>query len=93
MPWKNHFDLHFLGAGHCRIEVVNLKPQKHSVSVGLEIRIANRTVIVPDVPPVQLKNQSIVQNKTLILGAAMRTSTIKQTLIPTTARRDIVHAN
>ena len=93
MPGKNHFDLHFLGAGHCRIEVVNLKPQKHSVSVGLEIRIADRTVMVPHVPPVQLKDQSIVQNKTLILGAAMRTSTTKQTLIPATARFDIVHAN
>jgi len=52
MPGKNHFDLHFLGAGHCRIKVVNLKPQKHSVSVGLEIRIADRTMMVPHVPPV-----------------------------------------
>jgi hypothetical protein len=60
MPGKNHFDLHFLGAGHCRIEVVNLKPQKHSVSVGLQIWIADRTVMVPHVPPVQLKDQSIV---------------------------------
>ena len=93
MPGKNHFDLHFLGAGHCRIEVVNLKPQEHPVSVGLEIRIADRTVMVPHVPSVQLKDQSIVQNKTLILGAAMCTSTTKQTLIPATARLDIVHAN
>jgi hypothetical protein len=93
MPGKNHFDLHFLGAGHCRIEVVNLKPQEHPVSVGLEIRIADRAVMVPHVPSVQLKDQSIVQNKTLILGAAMCTSTTKQTLIPATARLDIVHAN
>jgi hypothetical protein len=34
-------------------------------------------VMVPHVPAVQLKDQSIVQNKTLILGAAMRTSTTK----------------
>ena len=93
MPGKNHLDLHFLGAGHCRIEVVNLKPQKHSISVRLEIRIADRTVMVPHVPPVQLEDQSIVQNKALILAAAMRTSTTKQTLIPATARFDIVHAN
>lgn len=93
MPGTNHFDLHFLGAGHRRIEVVDLKPQKHSVSVRLEIRIADRTVMVAYVPSVQLKDQSIVQNKSLILGAAVRTSTTKQTLIPTTARFDIMHAN
>ena len=52
MPGKNHFDLHFLGAGHRRIKVVNLKPQTHSVSVGLEIWIADRTMMVPHVPPV-----------------------------------------
>jgi hypothetical protein len=94
MPGKNHLDLHFLGAGHRRIEIINLEPQEHAVSVRLEILIANRTVMVPHhVPAVQLKDQSIVQNKTLILGAVMRTSTIKETLIPATARLDIVHAN
>jgi hypothetical protein len=60
MPGKNHLDLHFLGASHGRIEVVNLKPQEHPVSVGLEFWIADRTVMVPHVPPVQLKDQSIV---------------------------------
>jgi hypothetical protein len=93
MPGKNHFDLYFLGASHCRIEVVNLKPQKHPVSIGLKIRIADRTVMMRYLPPVQLKDQSIVQNKTLILGAAMRTLATKYTLIPATARFDIVHAN
>ena len=49
--------------------------------------------MVPHVPAVQLKEQMVVQNKTLIFGAAMRTTTTKQTLIPTTTRLDIVHAN
>ena len=93
MPGLNHLDLHFFGAGYGRIEIVKLKPQEHAVSVRLEILIADRTVIVSHVPVVQLKDQSIVQNKTLILGAAMRTSTTKQTLIPATARFDIVHTN
>ena len=93
MPGLNHLDLHFFGAGYGRIEIVKLKPQEHAVSVRLEILIAYRTVIVSHVPVVQLKDQSIVQNKTLILGAAVRTSTTKQTLIPATACFDIVHAN
>ena len=93
MPGKNHLDLHFLGAGHGRIEIVKSQTTAARRFRGPEILIADRTVIVPHVPAVQLKDQSIVQNKTVILGAAMRTSTTKQTLIPATARFDIVHAN
>jgi hypothetical protein len=58
-----------------------------------QILVTDWTVIVSHTPAVQLQDQSIVQNKTLILGAAVRTSTTKQTLIPATACFDIVHAN
>ena len=92
MPGLNHLDLHFFGAGYGRVEIIEFKPQQHAIAM-LQILVTDRTVIVSHVPAVQLKDQSIVQNKTLILGAAMRTSTTKQTLIPATARFDIVHAN
>jgi hypothetical protein len=50
MPGMNHLDLHFLGTGDCGVEVVNLEPQKHSVSIGSEIRIADRAVMVSPRP-------------------------------------------
>jgi hypothetical protein len=93
MPGMNHLDLHFLSARDGRVEIVNFKPQEYAVSVRLEILIADWAVMVPHIPSVQLKDQSPVRDKSLILGAAVRTSTTKQTLIPTTARFDIVHAN
>jgi hypothetical protein len=92
MPGKNHLGLHFLGASHCCIEVVNLKPKEDTIAMR-QILVTDGTVMVSHIPAVQLKEQPIVQSKTLILGAAMRTLATKQTLIPATARFDIVHAN
>jgi len=92
MPGLNHLDMHFFGAGYGRVEIVEFKPQQHTIAMR-QILFTDWTVIVSHIPAVQLQDQSIVQNKTLILGAAMRTSTTKQTLIPATARFDIVHTN
>ena len=93
MPPTNHFDLHFFGASHSRIEIVHFKPQKHAVSVRLEILIADWAVIVSHIPPVQLQDQSPIRNKPLVLGTAVRTLTTKETLIPAAACFDIKHAN
>jgi hypothetical protein len=92
MPGTNHLNLHFLGAGHGRIEIINLKPNEDAVSV-CQIRVADFTVIVFHIPTVQLQNQSRVRNKTLVLGAAVRTLTAKEPLIPATACFYITYAN
>ena len=92
MPGTNHLNLHFLGAGHGRIEIVDLKPKEDAVSV-CQIRVADFTVIVFHIPTVQLQDQVPVRNKALILGAAVRTLTAKQSLIPATACFDITDAN
>ena len=92
MPGLNHLDLHFFGTGYGRVEIIKFKPQQHTIAMR-QILVTDWTVIVSHIPAVQLQDQSIVQNKTLILGAAMRTLTTKQALIPATARFDIVHAN
>jgi|SRR6187397_51506 hypothetical protein len=80
------------GAGNSRVEVANFKPQEHAVS-RREIGIADGTVMMLHIPPVQLKNQLAVRNEPLILRAAMATLTVKETLIPPTARFNIAHAN
>ena len=92
MPGLNHLDLHFFGVVNGRIEIIEFKPQQHTITMR-QILVTDWTMIVSHTPAVQLQDQSIVQNKTLILGAAVRTSTTKQTLIPATACFDIVHAN
>ena len=92
MPGLNHLDLHFFGAVNGRIEIIEFKPQQHTIAMR-QIFATDWTVIVSHTPAVQLQDQPSIRNKTVILGAAMRTSTTKQTLIPATARFDIVHAN
>jgi hypothetical protein len=92
MPGPNDLDLHFFGAGHGRVEIVNLKPQEHAIAMR-QILVTDWTVIVSHIPPVQLKDQPSIRSQTLVLGPSVRTSTTKQTLVPAAARFDIVHAN
>jgi len=91
-PGKNHLDLHFFGAGHGGIEIVDLKPQQDAVSMR-QTFVANWTMIVFRIPQVQLQDQLPVRKKTRIPVAAILTLAIKQTLIPATARFHITHTN
>ena len=75
------------------VEVVNLEPQKHAVSVGFVVRIADRAVMMLDVESVQLKNQHTVRYQTLVLFAAVRALASEETLIPAAARFDIGHCD
>src|SRR5262245_49649330 len=93
MARHHHLDLHLLGPGHCRVKVVNLKPEKDTISMGFEIWITDRTVMVLHIPLVQLKDQPPLQDQTFILRTAMRTLTAKQSMIPPAAQFDIAHAN
>ena len=78
---------------HSGIEVVEFKPQEHAISVWLDVWISDTAMMMLHIPSVQLKNQPAVRNQPLILRAAMRTLTAKETLIPATARFDIAYAN
>lgn len=93
MAW--HYDLRFqvLSACNGRVEVVEFKPQEHAISVWGEVWISDATMMMVHVPSVQLKNQPAVPFEPLIIRAAMRTLTAKETLIPATTRFNITHAN
>ncbi len=41
MAGHDDFRLQFIGPRHCRVKVVDFKPEKHSVSVGLALRITD----------------------------------------------------
>ena len=93
MAWHDDLSLQVLSASNGRVEVLEFKPQEHAISVGPDVGISDATVMMVHIPAVQLKNQPAVRNEPLILRAAMRTLTAKETLIPATARFNIAHAN
>ena len=93
MAGQDHLDFHRFSTSHCCIEIVDLKPQEDAVSVRLEIWISNRTVMVLDIPSVQLKDQLAADNKAFILRSAVRTLAAEQLLVPSTACLDVADAN
>jgi hypothetical protein len=92
MTRMNHFNLHFFGAGHGCIEIVDFKPKEDAVSMD-QILIADRAVIVPHIPTVQLQDEPPVRKKPLVLGATVPTLAAEQALVPATTCFDITHAN
>jgi len=93
MARHDDLSLQLLGTSNRSVEVIQLKPQQHAISVGLEIWISDGTVVMLHIPSVQLKNQPAVRDEPLILTAAMPALTAQETLIPATARFNIMHAN
>jgi len=93
MAWHDDLSLQVLSACNGRVEVIEFKPQEHAISVWLDVWISDTAMMMLHILSVQLKNQPAVRNQPLILRAAMRTLTAKETLIPATARFNIAYAN
>ena len=62
---------HFSGALHYGIEIVDLEPQQHPVSVWLVITIADRAMMVLHFEAVQLKDKLAIGDQLLICTATM----------------------
>src|SRR6185312_135996 len=93
MARHDDFSLQIPCARHCRVKVVQFKPEKHAISIRRDVRISDAPMVVFHIPVVQLENQPVTDNKPLVLLPAMRTLTAKQALIPATARLDVMHTN
>jgi hypothetical protein len=89
----DHRSFHLFGTCDGGIEVVEFKPQEHAISVWLEIGITQEPVLMRYIPSVQLKKQLSMRNEALVFWAAMPGLTAQETLVPATARFNIVHAN
>ena len=50
----------FGGAGDGSIEVVDLKPKEHTISIGLVLRVTNSSVVVFDLKAMQLQDQCTI---------------------------------
>lgn len=92
MAWQRDFGPQLPCASNGLFEVGHFKPQEHTVS-SWEVGIADGSMIMLDVPAVQLKNQRAFRYEALIMWPAMITLTAEQTLIPATARFNVCHAN
>ena len=93
MAGKNNLDLHFRGALHYRVEVFHLKPEQHTISVGLIGTIADVTVLVLDFKAVQLQDERAIFHELLVLLAAVGTAATQQALVPAAAGFDIGDAD
>jgi len=93
MAWQDNLGVHRLGARNGCVEVVDLKPQEHAVSVWLKTGIPDGAVMVLHIPSVQLQDQPSSRDQPFILTATVRALTTQQTLIPATARLNITHAD
>ncbi|MDB5329488.1 MAG: hypothetical protein JWP03_639 [Phycisphaerales bacterium] len=60
MAWQDDLDIHLLGAGGGGVEVVYFEPEKHAISIRLEIGVADAAVMVLDLPLVQLQYETAV---------------------------------
>jgi hypothetical protein len=92
MAGQKDLRLQVHSSGYGRVEVVDFKPQEHTISMR-KVSVANGTVMMLHVPTVQLKNQPALRNEPLILGAAMVTLASKETLIPETACLNVSDTN
>jgi len=84
---------HLFGTRNSGVEIVQFKPKQNPISIRPQFGIPEWTVTMLDVPMVQLEDQISVPDQALIIRPAVGALTAKETLIPTTARLDVMHAN
>jgi hypothetical protein len=85
------FQLH--RPSHGGFEILEFNPQEYTVSIRTVFGVSKRTVMMFDVPIVQLENEGFVPDQALILFSSVIAPTPKETLIPFTARLDVAHAD
>ena len=64
---QNDFGSKLTGALDCGVEVPDLKPQQNSVAVRPSLGIAHGTVVMVDIPSVQLEDQLALDGQPLVL--------------------------
>ena len=84
---------HLLGTRNSGVEIFQLKPEEDTIAVRPKLGIPKSTVMVLDLPIVQLEDQISVRDQSLVIRPAVAALAAKEALIPTTARLDILHAN
>ena len=92
MLGKNDLRLQLRHPGRRIIEVADFEPEQHPIAVG-QCGIADRTVVMLDVPAMQLEEQAIVLDEALVLRATVAAPAPQKTLVPTATCLDITDAD
>ena len=92
MPGKDDLRLQLRHPGRRIIEVADFEPEQHPIAVGKR-GIADRTVVMLDVPAMQLEEQAIVLDEALVLRATVAAPAPQKTLVPTATCLDITDAD
>jgi hypothetical protein len=71
MRCQDHLGAQSTGAFHRGVEIVDLEPQQDAVAVRAGVRITDRAVVVIDFPVVQLEDQLVVGDETLVLRSTV----------------------
>jgi len=85
--------LEFLRSRDRCVKIFQLKPKQHAIPIGPKVRISEWTVMMLDIPLMQLEDQNTIPFKTFVVGPPMAALAAEQPLIPATARLDVVHTN
>jgi len=93
MAWMYYLNPQCLGPCNCSVYVVNFEPQKQSISRRHVVWIADRSVMMFHVPPMQLQYQIPGDNEAFVVRPAVIAFTIEQLLIPPAAHFNISDAN
>ena len=92
MPGKDDWRPQLRHTGRRIIEVADFEPEQHPIAVG-QRGIADRTVVMLDVPAMQLEEQAIVLDEALVLWATVAAPAPQKTLVPTATCLDITDAD
>jgi hypothetical protein len=93
VAYRTKLDLgsELLHACQRRVEVIHLEPQHHAVAPRPDVRIAQRAVMVLDLPAVQLEDEpSVAVDQPFIVGSAVVAARPEQPLEPCTCGFDVV---
>lgn len=66
MPRDNNFQSHFSGALHDCVEIIDLEPEQHTISIRPIFTIPDRAVVMFHFEAVQLKYKLPIRDKLFI---------------------------
>src|SRR3954471_17699703 len=89
---QDDFGAHCLDPADCAVDVIDLEPEQQAVTRRQAVRVANWSVMMFLFPAMKLQDQLPRKNEPLIVGPAVRTLTVEQSLIPPAAGLNIANA-
>lgn len=72
------------------IELICLKPEKHTIPIGFQLRVPHVLMLV-SIPVMKLKDDFAIAHEALVFPPAVPTLAIQQMTIPAATRFDVVN--